>query len=135
MVNLRNGRTKDFRELWEIIHLKIWTPFCIRLMKLFWINLEHYGQTCSNDHPCKMTTCRRWPMQSSPKQIPVQLLLCKMITSLTQPATTFIVSQMKKVCLKQPVKALSSKEMQNKHKEQCIKNKHLFDFIYSIAPL
>ena len=65
----------------------------------------------------------------------VQLLLCKMITSLTQPATTCIVSQMKKVCLKQPVKALSSKEMQNKHMEQCTKNKHLFDFIYSIAPL
>ena len=35
MENLRNGGTKDFVELWEIIHLKISTHFNIRQMKLF----------------------------------------------------------------------------------------------------
>ena len=35
MVHLRNGGTKDFVELWEIIHLKISTHFNIRQMKLF----------------------------------------------------------------------------------------------------
>ena len=31
--------------------------------------------------------------------------------------------------------ALSGKEMQNKHKENCLKNKRLSDYIYSIATL
>ena len=89
IVNLCNGGTKDFVELWEIIHLKIWTHFSIRQTKLFWINLEHYSQTCSNDHLCRATTCLRWPMLSPPKQIPIQSLLCKTTTCLTRPATTF----------------------------------------------
>ena len=38
-------------------------------------------------------------------------------------------------CLNQPLKTLSIKEMQNKHKEQCIKNKHLPGYIYSIETL
>ena len=135
MVNLCTGGTKDFAELWEITQLKIGTHFCIQQTKIFWINLEHYSQTCSNDHLCRATTCLRWPMLSPPKQIPIQSLLCKTTTCLTRPATTFLVSQTKKACLKQPLKALSSKEMQNKHKEQCIKNKRLSDYIYSIATL
>ena len=121
MVSLCNVGTKDFGELWEIIYLKIWTHFFIRQTKLFWINLKHYSQTCSNIQLCKTTTRLRWPMLSLPKQIPLQSLLCK--TSLTWPATTFVVSQMKNVCLKQPLKSLSSEKMRNKHKEQCIKNK------------
>ena len=35
MVNLGNGETKDFVELWEIMHLKIWTHFSIRQKKLY----------------------------------------------------------------------------------------------------
>ena len=41
----------------------------------------------------------------------------------------------KKPFLKQPLKTLSSEEMGNKHKEHYIKNKHLSDYIYSIATL
>ena len=50
-----------------------------------------------------MTTCLSQPMLSPPKQIPIQLLLYKMITCLARQATTFFVSQMKKTCLKQPL--------------------------------
>ena len=96
MVNLCNSGTKDFVELWEIIHLKIWTHFSIRQTKLFWINLKHYSQTSSNDHFCKTTTRLRRPMLSPPKQIPLQSLLTKMTTCLTRPVTPFFVSQMKK---------------------------------------
>ena len=42
----------------------------------------------------------------------------------------FCLSNEKKACLKQPQKVLSSEEMQNKLKEQCIKNKCLSDYIY-----
>ena len=42
---------------------------------------------------------------------------------------------MKKACLKQSLKRLSSKEMQNKNKKQCMKNKRLSDYIYSIPTL
>ena len=70
-VNLCNGGTKDFVKLWEIIHLKIWTRFSIRQMKLFWINLRHYSQTCSNNHLCMTTTHLRQPMLSLFKQIPI----------------------------------------------------------------
>ena len=89
IVNLCNGGSKDIAELWEIIHLKIWTHFSIRQTKLFWINLEHYSQTCSNDHLCKTTIRLRRPMLSPPKQIPVQLLLHKTTICLTRPTTTF----------------------------------------------
>ena len=130
MVNLCNGGTKDFVELWEVIHLKLWTRFCIRQMKLFWVNLKHYSQTCSNDHLFKITTLLRRPVLSPPKQIPIQSLLRKTTTWLMRPATTFFVSQTKTA-----TKKLSDKEIQNKHKEQSIKNKHLSDYIYSIATL
>ena len=43
-------------------------------------------------------------MLSIPKWIPVQSLLYEMITCLTQPATSFFVSQIKKAYLKQPLK-------------------------------
>ena len=64
MVNLCNGGTKDFVELWGIIHLKIWTHFSIRQKNLFWVNLKHYSQTSSSNHLCKTTTSLRRPMLS-----------------------------------------------------------------------
>ena len=48
----------------------------------------------------------------------------------------FFVSQMKKNLSKTTSKkTLSSKEMLNRHKEQCIRNKCLSDYIYSLATL
>ena len=81
MVNVGNGETKNFGELWEIVHLKIWTHFSIRQMKLAWINLKHYSQLP--------------PMLSPFKKIPLQSLLYKTATCLTWLAT-FIVFWMKK---------------------------------------
>ena len=133
MVNLCNGETKDFAELWKFIHLKVWTHFSIRQMKLFWINF--CTQTCSNDHLCKTTTCLRQLILSPPKQMSVQSLRCKTTTCLTEPATTFLFPKWKKAFLKQPLKALSSGETENKHQEQCIKNKRFSDYIYSFAAL
>ena len=128
MVNLHNCETKDFAELWIIIHLKIWTHFSIRQSKLFWINLKYYNQTCSNDHLCKMTTHLRQPMLNPPKQFRMQSLLCKTTTCLTWPVTTFWVPNEKKK-KKYPAKRnLSSKEMWYKQ-EQCRKNKRLWLYL------
>ena len=74
-------------------------------------------------------------MLSPTTQISVQSLLRKTTTCLKRPVTTFFVSQIKKDCLKQPLKTLSSEEMRNKHKKQCMKSKRLSDYIYSIAIL
>ena len=55
-----------------------------------------------------------------------------------RPATTFFVSQMKKTLSKTTAKKLyqaKKKKMQNKHKEQCMKNERLSDYIYSLATL
>ena len=71
MVNLGNGETKDFVELWEIMHLKIWTHFSIRQTKLFWINLKHYNQTCSNDHLLSKTTNAESVQANSPTIVTV----------------------------------------------------------------
>ena len=130
MVILCNGGTKDFVELWEVIHLKLWTHFCIRQMKLFWVNLKHYSQTCSNDHLFKITTLLRRPVLSPPKQIPIQSLLRKTTTWLMRPAATFFVSQMETA-----TKKLYPMKKYKTNKEQCIKNKHPSDYIYSIATL
>ena len=54
MVNLCNSGTKDIVELWEIIHLNS-------------INLEHYSQTCSNEHLCKTTSAA--PYQANSRSI------------------------------------------------------------------
>ena len=121
MVNLCNAGTKDFVELWEIIHLKVWTNFSIRQTKFFWINFKHYSQTCSNEHPCKTTTRLRRPILSLSKQIPTQSLLYKTTTCLMRPAMTLLSPKWRKACLKQSIKTISSEEMRNKHKEQCIK--------------
>ena len=47
----------------------------------------------------------------------------------------FLSPKWKKASLRQPLKTLSSEEMWNKHKEQCIKNKRHSGYIYSIATL
>ena len=95
MVNLGNGETKDFVELWEIMHLKIWTHFSIRQTKLFWINLKYYSQ--------------RRPILSPSKQILLQLLLCKTTTCLTWPATFILSPKWKKVRIKQPLNHICKK--------------------------
>ena len=58
-----------------------------------------------------------------------------MTTCLTQLVTTFLSSKWKKTCLKEPLKTLSGEEIWNKHKEQCLKNKCLSDYIYFTATL
>ena len=84
---------------------------------MFQVDPILYSQTCSNDHLYKMTTDLRQPMLSLPKQIPIQSLLQKMTTCLTQPATTFFLSQMKKKSVyNNHYKTLPSEEMGNKHK-------------------
>ena len=66
-------------------------------------------------------------MLSLPKQIPVQSLLSN--------ATSNHVLDTQKENFRKLYKTLFSKRMQTKkkHNEQCIKNKHLSDYIYSIA--
>ena len=133
MVNFCNGGTNDFVELWEIIHFKIWTHFSIRQTNLFWINLKHCGQTCSNDHLCKTSTRRRRPMLSPPEQIPIQWLLYKTTTCLTRPATTFFLSTKWKRPSKTTTNKLYPAKKCERNKEQCIKNNRLYDYMYSIT--
>ena len=45
-------------------------------------------------------------------QIPIQLLLYKTTTCLTGPATNFLVSQMKKSCIKQPLQNFTQRRKQ-----------------------
>ena len=70
----------------------------LKFLKLFGNEdfIGQYSQTCLNNHLHKMTTRLRWPVLSLPKQIAIQLLLYKTTMSLTRPATTFFVSQVKK---------------------------------------
>ena len=56
MVNLCNGGTKDFVELWENYKFE----------HLNSINLKHYSQTCSNDHLCKVTNAESAQVNSHP---------------------------------------------------------------------
>ena len=66
MVNLGNGETKDFVELQEIMHLKIWTHFSIRQMKLFWIILKHYSQRPPMLSPSKQIPLNRYSIRQRP---------------------------------------------------------------------
>ena len=59
IVNLCNGVTKDFVELWEMTHLDIWTQLT----------------TSIAIKPVQTTTTAKQPMLNPPKQIPVQSLL------------------------------------------------------------
>ena len=69
-------------------------------------------------------------MLSVSKQIPVNCYY------LMRPATTFLGSQMKhNLVSNNNYKTLSSEGMQKKHEEQCIKNKRLSGYIYSITNL
>ena len=83
-----------------------------------------------------MTTCLRQPLLSPPQQIPIQSLLYKMTTCLTQPVITFFVSQMKKNLSKMTTtKLYPAKNRETIIWKQCVKNKFLPDYIYSIATL
>ena len=88
---------------------------------------QKYGQICLYNHLYKTTTHLRWPMLSPPKPIPIQSLLYKMTTCLA----TFFVPQMKKNLSKKPLQSF----IQQRNGKQCIKNKCLPDYIYSIATL
>ena len=79
MVNLFNGGTKDFGELWEIINLNIRTQLTESITV----------------KPVLITTLFKRPMVSLPKEISIQSLLYKMMTSLWRPANTFFDSEMK----------------------------------------
>ena len=93
-------------------------------------NLKHYSQTVQT------TSSVRLPMLSPPKQIPVQSLLCKTTACLMRTPTTFVNFQMKKSLSKTTTtKFYPAKECEKKHKEQCVKNICLSDYIYSIANL
>ena len=59
------------------------TSFFVTMVKVT------YRQTCLYDHLFKTTTHLRPPMLCSSKPIPIQLLLYKTTTCLTQPVTTF----------------------------------------------
>ena len=114
MVNLCNSGTKDFVELWGIIHLNIWTQLTQSITV----------------KPVQMSTSVKWLMLSLPKQIPIQSL------HLTRPATTFFDSQMKKNLSKTiTAKLYPVKEYEENNKEECIENKDLSDYIYPIANL
>ena len=76
MVNLCHSGTKDFAELWEIIHLNS-------------VNLKHYSQTCLNEHLCKTMNAESAQANS-----------CSIVTSNATSNHVFN-SQMKKTCLKQ----------------------------------
>ena len=76
-----------------------------------------------------MTNSIRRSMLSLLKQILIQSLLYKTITCLTQPASTFFVSQMKRTCLKQPLQNLNpTKKWKTNIRQQCIKSKLLSSF-------
>ena len=79
MVNLFNGGTKDFGELWEIIHLNIRTQLTESITV----------------KPVLITTLFKRPMVSLPKEISIQSLLYKTMTSLRRPVNTFFDSEMK----------------------------------------
>ena len=88
------------------------------------INLNHYSQASSNNRPCKTTNAES--VQANSRQ-----LLLSNATS-----DHFFDSQMKhNLVSNNNYKTLSSEGMQKKHKEQCIKNKRLSGYIYSIANL
>ena len=71
-------------------------------------------------------------MLSPPKQIPIQLALYKTITCLTRPATTFFCLPKKKLS-KTTTRFNPAKKWERSIRQQCIKNKRLFDYIYTIA--
>ena len=77
-----------------------------------------------------MATLVKRPMLSPPKQIPIQLLLFNVTSS------HFFDSQIEKNLSKTiTTKLYPVKECEERPKEQCIKNKPLYDTIYSIANL
>ena len=98
MVNLCNGGTKDFGELWEIIHLNIYSSEHLFIGNYSFEQLFIRTQITESItvKPVLITTLVKRPMVSLPKQIPIQSLLYKTMTSLRRPANTFFDSEMKK---------------------------------------
>ena len=105
MVNLCNSGTKDFVELWKIIHWNIWMQLSYFIMV----------------KPVQKTTSVKLPMLSSPKQIPVQSLLSNMTSN------QFFWLPNEKNLHKTTAKLYPAKECKKKkHKEHCIKNKCIY---------
>ena len=77
----------------------------------------------------------RRPLLSLTKQIPIKLLLGKMTTHLTQPATTFLSPKLKNLSKTTATKLYPAKKWETTIRKQCIKNKCLHDYIYFIATL
>ena len=92
IVNLCNGGTKDFVELWEIIHLKIWTHFSIRRMKLQSNLLRR--SPLSDDHSSKTTNAESAPANSR------TIVTVSDGHLFNATSDHFFVSQMKKAYLK-----------------------------------
>ena len=71
--------------------------------------------------PRQTTTSIRRPMLYPPMQISIQSLLYKTTTCLTQPATTFLVSQMKKnLSITTTTKLYPAKKWETNIRQQCI---------------
>ena len=103
----------------------------IKALNWWFEKILKYSHTCLYYHLYETTTHLRWPMLHPPKPIPIQSLLYKMTTCLTWPATTLFIPQMKKTCPKQPLHNF----IRWRNAKQCIKNKYLSNYIYSIATL
>ena len=87
-----------------------------------YFQLKIQSKTCSNHHLYKTTTCLRSLMLSLPKQNPIQLLLYKMTTCLTQPVTTFCLPNERNLSKTNTTKLYPAKKWGKNVVEQCIKN-------------
>ena len=114
MVNLCNSGTKDLVELWEIVHLNIWTQLTLSITV----------------KPVQTSTSVKRPMLSLPKQIPVPLLLSDATSN-----HFFWLPNEKNLSKTITTKLYPAEEYEKKNKEECIKNKRLSDYNYSIANL
>ena len=94
------------------------------------INLKHYSQTCSSDHLCKTTKAE----SAQANSLPIVTVQDDHLSNTTSNHF-FLTPKWKKTVQNNNYKTLSSEGMPKEHKEQCIKNKHLSDYIYSIANL
>ena len=93
------------------------------------INLKHYSETCSKDHLCKTTNAESAQATSHP----VVTVQDDHLSNATSDYFFWLQNE-KKNCLKQQLQNfIQQRNAKKKHKEQCIKNKLLSDYIYSIA--
>ena len=93
--------------------------------------IEFFNQTTVKS--VQTTTSIRQTVLSLPKQIPIQPLLYKTTTCLTQPATPFFVSQIQKNLSKTTTSKLyPAKKWETNIRQECIKTNNS-DYIYSSA--